>query len=90
MFDILLASWIVFFLCNDDSCRFISVVKCCTQTCGRGRDRCVVVEQELAQFIRGLMQFVYPSSAIPAAYDVTALLKPVELQCAEVDPNLYR
>ena len=58
------------------------MVKCCTRTCGRGRDRRLVVERELAQFIRELMQFVYPSSVIPAAYDVTALLKPVDLECA--------
>ena len=88
MFGILSASWVVF--CNDDSCRFVSVVKCCTRTFGRGRDRRLVVERELAQFIRELMQFVYPSSAIPAAYDVTAMLKPVELECPEVDTNLYR
>ena len=66
------------------------MVKGCTRIFGRRRDRRLAVERELAQFIRGLMQFVYPSSAVPAAYDVTALLKPVELECAEVDTNLYR
>ena len=65
------------------------MVKYCTRLCGQGRDRRLVVERELAHFIRGLMQFVYPSSVIPAAYDVTALLKPVDLECADVDADLY-
>ena len=64
------------------------MVKFCTRLCGQGRDRRLVVEHELAHFIRGLMQFVYPSSVIPAAYDVTALLKPVDLECADVDADL--
>ena len=66
------------------------MVKYCTRLCGQGRDRRLVVEREVVHFIRGLMQFVYPSSVIPAAYDVTALLKQVDLECADVDADVYR
>ena len=65
-------------------------MKYCGQLCGQRRDRRLVIERELAQFIRGLMEFVYPAAKIPAEYEVTTLLKPFESECADVDTNLYR
>ena len=66
------------------------MVKYCGQSYGRRRDRKLVIERELAQFIRGFLEFVYPAARIPAEYEVTALLKPFECECADVDTNLYR
>ena len=66
------------------------MAKHCGRLCGKGRDRRLVVERELAQFIRSLMQFVYPASSIPAEYEITTLLKTFECECVDVDANLYR
>ena len=66
------------------------MAKHCGRLCGKDRDRKLVVERELAQFIRSLMQFIYPASSIPAEYEITTLLKPFECECADVDANLYR
>ena len=66
------------------------MVKYCGQLCGQRRDRRLVIERELAQCIRGLMEFVYPVAKIPAEYEVTTLLKPFECECADVNTNLYR
>ena len=66
------------------------MAKHCGRLCGKSRDRRLVVERELAQFIRSLMQFVYPASSTPAEYEITTLLKTFECECADVDANLYR
>ena len=50
-----------------------AVVKHCPRLCGRGRDYGVVVERELAHFLRGLMRFIYPVTSIPAVDDVIAM-----------------
>ena len=68
----------------------VSVVKHCPRLCGRGRDYDFAIERELAQFLRALMQFIYPATSIPAEYEITALLKAVDHDCAEIDSNLYR
>ena len=39
---------------------------------GKGLDCRLVVEHELAKFIRGLMQFIYPAASISAEYEITA------------------
>ena len=41
-------------------------------------------------FLRGLMRFIYPVHSIPAEYEIAALLKNVDRECADVDSNLYR
>ena len=58
--------------------------------CGHGRDRQLVIERELAQFLRGVMQFVYPVNSIPAEFKMSTLLKPVDVECAEIDTSLYQ
>ena len=68
----------------------VLVVKHCGQLCGQRRDRRLVAERELAQFIRGIMEFIYPMTRIPADYEVAILLKPFECECADIDVNLYR
>ena len=68
----------------------VLVVKHCGQLCGPRRDWMLVAERELAQFIRGIMEFIYPMTRIPADYEVAILLKPFECECADIDVNLYR
>ena len=68
----------------------VLVVKHCGQLCGQRRDRRLFAERELAQFIRGIMEFIYPMTRIPADYEVAILLKPFECECADIDVNLYR
>ena len=68
----------------------VLVVKHCGQLCGQRRDRRLVAERELAQFIRGIMEFIYTMTRIPADYEVAILLKPFECECADIDVNLYR
>ena len=82
----LIASVVCFLIFLD----VVLVVKYCGQLCGQHRDRRLVIERDLAQFIRGLMEFVYPAARIPAEYEVTVLLKPFECECADDDINLYR
>ena len=55
-----------------------------------GRERQLVIERELAKFIRGVMQFVYPGHRFPAEFEVSTLLKPVDVECAEIDTSLYQ
>ena len=50
----------------------------------------MLAERELSQFVRKLMCFVYCPSAIPAEYEVGALLNPVEHEYPAVDDNLYK
>ena len=52
----------------------VAVVKHCPRLCRRGCDYGIVVERELAQFLRGLMRFIYPVTSIPAEYENAALL----------------
>ena len=67
-----------------------AVVKHCPRLCGRGRGYGVVVERELAHFLRGLMRFIYPVTSIPAEYEITALLQVIDSECADVDAHLYK
>ena len=50
----------------------VLVVRRCGRLCGRSRDRQLVIERELAQFIRSIMQFVYPVQSFPAGFEVSA------------------
>ena len=64
------------------------MVEHCGRLCGHGRDRQLVIERESAQFLRGVMQFVYPANSIPAEFEVSTILKPVDVECAEIDTSL--
>ena len=66
------------------------MVKHCGRLCGHRRDRQLIFERELAQIIRDVMQFVYPAHSIPAEFEVSTLLKPVNVKCAEIDTSLYQ
>ena len=65
-------------------------MKHCPHLCGRGRDYDIVVERELAQFLRALMKFIYPVAIIPAVFEIVASLKTVDRDCADVDSKIYR
>ena len=50
----------------------------------------MLAERKLSQFILKLMCFVHPPSVIPADYEQSALLKPVEHKYVVVDNSLYK
>ena len=51
--------------------------------CGRGCEYGIVAGREFAHFLRGLMKFIHPGTSNPAEYEITALLKTVDRECAD-------